>query len=366
MSTKRIIIVDDTMSVGRLVESTLTTLGANLAITVVPSAEEALLESGLYHVDLIVTDYHLPGISGLELANQVRERSPETTVILMSGVDDTTLGSQAIEAGAVDFFAKPLDLERFMAKTRQILSMTGDNQTEIDQVEAQTETSETTTDPLPGPAASLSDILGDLRSRLGSHSVLLLGEDGRIVAQAGDLPHIDFESMWVSPLMTMVSHSNRASYLVGGASATTITTFRGEEIDLLLAPVGAFGLVITLDTGGGENTLFSAAMDETMAAQQELASLLENMGIRIQASKAADESAPVGFSQVDPTVPDETASRIITDELSTLFEGESKVSDDADAFWDELNTSGSKSITNPDALSYEEARKLGLAPDDPD
>ena len=45
MAVKRIIIVDDTMSVGRLVESTLTTLGGDLSISVVPSAEEALLRA---------------------------------------------------------------------------------------------------------------------------------------------------------------------------------------------------------------------------------------------------------------------------------------------------------------------------------
>ena len=355
MSTKRIIIVDDTMSVGRLVESTLTTLGANLAIAIVPSAEEALLEAGLYQVDLIVTDYHLPGLSGIELANQVRERSPETKVILMSGVDDNSIGAQAIEAGAIDFFAKPLDLERFIAKTREVLGVTKDEQAEV---------AEVIVDPLPGRAASLSDILGDLRGRLGSRSVLLLGEDGRIVAQAGELPHIDFESVWVSPLMTLVGNSQQASHLVGGSSATTVMTFRGEEIDLLLAPVGAFGLVITIDAGGGGHARAAVAIDETMAAQKELADLLENMGVRLHAGEAAAESAPVGFSQVDPAVPDEAASRIITDELSTLFEGESKVSDDADAFWDELSTSGGMAVTNPDALSYEEAQKLGLAPED--
>jgi DNA-binding response OmpR family regulator len=359
MAVKRIIIVDDTMSVGRLVESTLTTLGGDLSISVVPSAEEALLESGLYQVELIITDYRLPGISGIELANRMRKRSPQTKVIVMSGVDDSTIENQAIEAGAVAFFAKPLDLEQFMATTRAVLGLAADEQaktqgaSEVKVAEAPSE-----------PAASLPDILGDLRSQLGAHSVLLLGEDGRIVAQAGDLPHIDFESVWVSPLMTLISSSHRASHLVGGASAAMVMTLRGEENDLLLAPVGVFGLVITLETGGGRTGRAAAAIDETMIAQKELADLLENMGIRLHTGEAAPAPDAATFSETETPNPDEDANRITTSELEALFESKSKVSQDADAFWDELSTSSGAAVTNPDALSFDEAQKLGLAPDD--
>ena len=41
---------------------------------VVPSAEEALLESGLNTPDLLVADIRLPGISGLELVQKIRKR----------------------------------------------------------------------------------------------------------------------------------------------------------------------------------------------------------------------------------------------------------------------------------------------------
>ena len=359
MAKKRIIIVDDTMSVGRLVESTLTTLGGDLSITVVPSAEEALLESGLYQVDLIVTDYRLPGISGIELVNRVQKRSPQTRIIVMSGVDDRTIESQAIEAGAVAFFAKPLDLERFIAETRALLSMTDGAQ-----VEAQTADATVIVDAAPEAVVSLPDILSDLRSRLEAHSVLLLDEDGRVMAQTGDLPHIDFESIWVSPLMTLISSSHRASHLVGGASATMVMMLRSEEFDLLLAPVGAFGLVITLDTGGKREGRATMAVDDTMAAQQELAVVLGNMGIRLDAGAAAPVPEAAEYSETQTPAPHEGTDRIKTSELEALFEGKSKVSQDADAFWDEASASGSGPVTNPDALSFEEAQKLGLAPDD--
>ena len=65
---KYITIVDDARDLGRVLQTLMLTITKDLAISVVPSAEEALLYSGQHPIDLLVTDIRLPGISGLDLS----------------------------------------------------------------------------------------------------------------------------------------------------------------------------------------------------------------------------------------------------------------------------------------------------------
>ena len=65
MSTKRIIIADDALDFARMLQASFATLNAGLIVTVVPSAEEAMLKSARIRTDLLVADLRLPGMSGL-------------------------------------------------------------------------------------------------------------------------------------------------------------------------------------------------------------------------------------------------------------------------------------------------------------
>ncbi len=64
---KRVLIVDDAIDLGRLLQDAVKTAHPEVPILVVPSAEEALLEFSRLTVDLLITDIRLPGMSGLEL-----------------------------------------------------------------------------------------------------------------------------------------------------------------------------------------------------------------------------------------------------------------------------------------------------------
>ena len=85
MAIPCILLVDDQRDIVRLLHSTLQTLGHKMDIVDAPSGEEALLEASRRKVDLLVTDYLLPGISGVELMRKIRMKSPEMKVIFISG-----------------------------------------------------------------------------------------------------------------------------------------------------------------------------------------------------------------------------------------------------------------------------------------
>src|SRR6266545_960960 len=106
MSAPIILLVDDQRDIVRLLHSTLQTLGHQLDIIDAPSGEEALLEASRKKIDLLVADYLLPGISGVELMRKVRARNPELKVIFISGVTERKARSEMLSAGAVAVFDK--------------------------------------------------------------------------------------------------------------------------------------------------------------------------------------------------------------------------------------------------------------------
>lgn len=75
------------------------------------TAEKAFarLEADAY--DVVLTDISMPGLSGLELLGQVRQRFPETPVIIISGISDQEHAQGLIKLGAFDFLLKPFKLE---------------------------------------------------------------------------------------------------------------------------------------------------------------------------------------------------------------------------------------------------------------
>jgi len=87
------------------------------------SGEEALDLLRQTPVDLIVTDKNLPGLSGLELAQQARRLYSNSRVILMTGYPSLVTAQQALELGVVDYLLKPFDdIQQVQELLRTVLS----------------------------------------------------------------------------------------------------------------------------------------------------------------------------------------------------------------------------------------------------
>ena len=79
------------------------------------SAEEALAVVAREGFDIIVSDYGLPGMSGLEFFQQVLARCPASIHILMSACGDDDIVSRAYEIGLDDYLQKPFTLDTLLA-----------------------------------------------------------------------------------------------------------------------------------------------------------------------------------------------------------------------------------------------------------
>jgi CheY-like chemotaxis protein/nitrogen-specific signal transduction histidine kinase len=103
---QRLLVVDDETII-RMVFRDL--MGKECEVIEAASGEEALDLLRQAPVDLIVTDKNLPGLSGLELAQQARRLYSNSRVILMTGYPSLVTTQQALELGVVDYMLKPFD-----------------------------------------------------------------------------------------------------------------------------------------------------------------------------------------------------------------------------------------------------------------
>lgn len=106
MRRQRLLVVDDEIII-RMVFRDL--MGKECEVIEAASGEEALDLLRQAPVDLIVTDKNLPGLSGLELAQQARRLHSNSRVILMTGYPSLVTTQQALELGVVDYLLKPFD-----------------------------------------------------------------------------------------------------------------------------------------------------------------------------------------------------------------------------------------------------------------
>jgi len=85
------------------------------------NGQEALNSLEEYPVDLIVTEYDMPAVSGLDMVARVRSRGDQTPVILLSGSIGSAAVSRFLKHNIVDFLLKPVQVYELVAKVQKVI-----------------------------------------------------------------------------------------------------------------------------------------------------------------------------------------------------------------------------------------------------
>jgi len=107
-SDRRILIVDDEAGVRELFAAWLRE--ENYECKTAASADEALAILATDTYALVISDMMMPGRNGVELLREIRSRYPDTTVIMVSGIDRPQRVRDALRCGAFDYLIKPCEL----------------------------------------------------------------------------------------------------------------------------------------------------------------------------------------------------------------------------------------------------------------
>ena len=171
-TNKRILIVDDEAKVAFFLQESFESLGRNYQVVRTESGESALEEMEQKPFDVVITDLRMPGMSGLELMQQVREKSPDTRIILITAYGSDDVEAETRRLRAYRYFTKPFHVEDLIAAVQEalregaasapgVLVLSGERFDRITQR------------------------LNDLRYEVGAQCILLADITGQFITQVG-------------------------------------------------------------------------------------------------------------------------------------------------------------------------------------
>jgi len=107
---RRILVVEDEDDIRELLAELLSSSLENVLVEDRPNAQEALKAMAANPPDLIITDYKMPGMNGLDFLAHVRLQQPNVPAILVTAFPDLDIAVRAInEARVQSFLQKPID-----------------------------------------------------------------------------------------------------------------------------------------------------------------------------------------------------------------------------------------------------------------
>jgi two-component system CheB/CheR fusion protein len=123
---EKILVVDDDSEFCEAMRETLETHGFEAEIFA--DANALLAADDLTKARCVITDVHLPGISGLELATHLAEIASSLPVIVVTGYGDVATAVEAMKSGAFDFLEKPVQPDELIERIERALrsSVEGD------------------------------------------------------------------------------------------------------------------------------------------------------------------------------------------------------------------------------------------------
>ena len=110
MSVKTVLIVDDSQTSRKIIHSLMKDLYPDWQIHEAESGEESIDMLAILTPDLVTMDMNMSGLDGLEAAKMIKEKLPETTVVLFTGNIQNVVRDRAAALG-IGFVAKPVTLE---------------------------------------------------------------------------------------------------------------------------------------------------------------------------------------------------------------------------------------------------------------
>ncbi len=257
MSDKHILIVDDETTILSVLKRSLEKLDRGYIISTAPDGQSALAQLKGACFDLVITDYKMAGMDGLELLQEVRLRQPEARTILMTAYGNDKVRAEAQKLETYRYMVKPLEIDDFRQTVQAALSGLAKGHPGI----------------LILPDEQYNKILLSLRRlqlSVGARCVILADIEGHSIARAGNPDKFPLEI--ITPLLGgCVAGLNQAGQTIDGAEQTTNLIYRESTAgNLYVINIGLqLLLMIVVD-----RTSYSTKLGTVWYEAQQVASML--------------------------------------------------------------------------------------------
>jgi two-component system, response regulator, stage 0 sporulation protein F len=248
-----VLIVDDEDGVLSVLKNSLRKLGEEFRVTTAAGGEAALEQLIQRKFDLVVTDYKMAGMNGLELLEKVHAIHPDTRVILMTAYGSAAVEDEASRLQAYRYLPKPLEIEAFRQIVREaagsaasagILVLSEKNYREV------------------------NAMLNKLRGDVGARCILLADNDGRQIARTGDMEDLHLTQI-ASLLGGSITTLDEAGKTIDqNEEAVNLAYREGKHESLYVVKVGQFLLILVIDRGPFSSKLGSVWYSAQKAATE--------------------------------------------------------------------------------------------------
>ncbi len=335
-----ILVVDDTEAICKALRDVLTVAG--YAVRTAPSGERALQILETAQMDLVITDLKMSGISGIQLLKKIKEKSPSTPVVILTGFGDMDSVIDAMRVGVADYLKKPFSVN-------EVLQVTAREIAKSKQAPAAVVTalpvgaSESIAQRLPRKYAfspkdnaRIDGALSELRAQTTAESVLIIEDTGHLVSSKGLLSNVDLASL-AALVVSSLKTTTQLATLLGEAATFTLNLWEGQRVAMYAAGVNpGLVLVVVVPKAVKQGTVLVYARKAAAEIEQIVAS-----------AHVRAESAPAPAAEPQPApIPVQSEP---TSGLGQLFS--------------EASASGADSSEPAETLSWEEAVKRGLIGD---
>jgi len=123
--TKKILVVDDEADIRWSLKEFLLSKEQHTEVVTAASGEEALAKLAKMRIDLVITDIKMPGMSGLELLVEIKNRFPYISVIVMTAYPSSEYERESQLKGGMYFVEKPFDIKVLREKVSEVLRESG-------------------------------------------------------------------------------------------------------------------------------------------------------------------------------------------------------------------------------------------------
>jgi CheY-like chemotaxis protein/predicted regulator of Ras-like GTPase activity (Roadblock/LC7/MglB family) len=261
VSNKRILVIDDDPDLLFLVAHGVKSLQPDYQVTTAVDGNAALRQVQKQKFELVITDYMMPEMTGLELIQKIRALAPETHFILMTAHHDSQRIRNSVNKTDLKlsgFVAKPFAMPELLETVRQAIA-------QID-VAAKVEPAE-----ISKPDATIQKVLHGLRHQVGAHQVLLVNAAGSPVQVAGNLERSKAFRLAAFVSANFLAIIELANFFGDNESVFRSSYYEGSKYNIYAHDInGHHFLAVVFDAGGKPGSVWVY----TRQAAKVLAALL--------------------------------------------------------------------------------------------
>ena len=114
---RQVLVIDDKRNILHVISAVLKREG--YGVVTATTGEEAISKFKNNQIDIVITDYLLPGMDGLKVLELVKEKDPSIPVILITAYGSIEMAVEAMKLGAYNYLTKPVNYDEMLILIRE-------------------------------------------------------------------------------------------------------------------------------------------------------------------------------------------------------------------------------------------------------